>query len=159
MHIKIIAVGKLKEKYLADAYSEYAKRLSGYCNLNVIELSPCKVDEAHGKAATDTAIEDEGDRILAKIPQRALVIPLCIEGKQMPSEKLADFIKSSAVEGVSEICFVIGGSYGLSDRVKRLGKLKFSMSEMTFPHQLMRVILLEQVYRAFKINAGEKYHK
>ena len=159
LKITVIAVGKAKEKYLADAYSEYAKRLSGYCNLNIIELAPCRADESSGKAATDAAIRDEGERILAKIPQRALVIPLCIEGKQMPSEALAKLIKDSSVEGVSEICFIIGGSYGLWDKVKAAGKIKFSMSEMTFPHQIARLMLLEQIYRAFKINEGGSYHK
>lgn len=159
LKITVIAVGKAKEKYLSDAYGEYIKRLSGYCNLNIIELSPCKADESAGKSATDAAIEDEGNRILAKIPPRALVLPLCIEGKQMPSEKLAELIKGTAIDGISEICFIIGGSYGLSSRVKAAGKLKFSMSEMTFPHQLARLMLLEQIYRAFKINEGGSYHK
>lgn len=158
LKVTIIAVGKAKEKYLADAYSEYAKRLSGYCNLNVVELSPCKADESSAASVSD-AIENEGDRIIAKLPQRALVIPLCIEGKQMPSEKLAELINNTAVFGTSEICFIIGGSYGLSQRVKNEGKIRFSMSEMTFPHQIARLMLLEQIYRAFKINEGGNYHK
>ena len=158
LKITIIAVGKAKEKYLADGYSEYSKRLSGYCNLNVIELSPTKADES-SPASISSAIENEGDRILAKIPQRALVLPLCIEGKQMPSTSLAELMQSTANSGTSELCFIIGGSYGLSDRVKKMGKIKFSMSEMTFPHQLARLMLLEQIYRAFKINEGGNYHK
>lgn len=158
LKIAIIAVGKAKEKYLADGYSEYAKRLSGYCNLNVIEISPQKADESSSSSIA-AAIESEGDKIIAKIPPRALVLPLCIEGKQMPSTSLAELFKSTANNGISEMCFIIGGSYGLSDRVKNSGKIKFSMSEMTFPHQLARLMLLEQIYRAFKINEGGNYHK
>ena len=158
LKITIIAVGKAKERYLADGYSEYSKRLSGYCNLNVVELSPAKADES-SSASILAAIENEGDRILAKTPSRALILPLCIEGKQMPSTSLAELIRSTANSGISEVCFIIGGSYGLSDRVKKLGKIKFSMSEMTFPHQLARLMLLEQIYRAFKINEGGNYHK
>ena len=158
LKITIIAVGKAKEKYLSDGYSEYIKRLSGYCNLNIVELAPTKADEG-SPASIAAAIENEGDRILAKIPARALVLPLCIEGKQMPSVALAELMKSTANSGTSEVCFIIGGSYGLSDRVKKMGKIKFSMSEMTFPHQLARLMLLEQIYRAFKINEGGNYHK
>ena len=158
LKVTIIAVGKAKEKYLADGYSEYIKRLSGYCNLNIVELTPTKADE-NSASSISAAIENEGDRILAKIPQRALVLPLCIEGKQMPSTSLAELMKSTANSGISEVCFIIGGSYGLSDRVKKTGKIKFSMSEMTFPHQLARLMLLEQIYRAFKINEGGHYHK
>ena len=157
--INIIAVGKPKEKYLIDAAAEYIKRLGAYCSLTVTEIPPCRVNESAGDAALRIAVEDEGDRILAKLPPRAFVIPMCIEGKQLSSEGLASLIAEKSVSGIDTVCFVIGGSYGLSDRVKEKGGLRLSMSEMTFPHQLARVMLLEQIYRAFKINEGGKYHK
>ncbi len=158
LKITLIAVGKAKEKYLAEGYNEYIKRLSGYCNLSIFELTPVKADESSA-ASINNAIQKEGEMILSKIPQRAAVIPMCIEGKQMKSEALGEFFQKSAVEGVGDICFIIGGSYGLSENVKNLGKIRLSMSEMTFPHQLARLMLLEQIYRAFKINEGSSYHK
>lgn len=156
--ITVIAVGKLKEKYLEDAYSEYSKRLKGYCNLQIIELSPARADEGSA-ASISAAIEDEGARILAKIPQKSLVIPMCIEGKELSSEELAAVIKNAPLDAFSEITFIIGGSYGLSDKVKAQGKIRLSMSKMTFPHQIARIMLLEQIYRGFKINEGGSYHK
>ncbi len=156
--ITLIAVGKLKEKYLTDAFSEYQKRLKGYSSFEMIELSPARADE-NSKLSISAAIEDEGKRILAKIPQKALIIPMCIEGVGYSSEQLADLIKKAPLESYSNLCFIIGGSYGLSDEVKKLGKVKLSMSNMTFPHQLARIMLLEQIYRGFKIIEGGNYHK
>lgn len=147
--VEIIAVGKIKEKYLRDAIDEYSKRLSRYCNFKITEVSDF--------ADTPSAIEKEAALILPKI--KGLCVPLCVEGKQLSSEELAEFIEKSATEGTSHITFIIGGSRGLADEVKQKGSLKLSFSKMTFPHQLMRVILAEQIYRAFKINNNENYHK
>lgn len=147
--IEILAVGKIKEPYLRDAMNEYAKRLSRYCVFKVTEV-PDFMD-------TPSSITKEGDLLLPKM--KGVCVPLCIEGKQLSSEELADFIAETAVQGDSHITFIIGGSNGLDQRVKDKGKRKLSFSKMTFPHQLMRVILAEQVYRAFKIINHESYHK
>ena len=157
--VTIICEGKLKEKYLRDACAEYAKRLSAYCKLNIIELNPHRISENPSAAEIDSALEAEAKEILAKIPNTAKVYAMCIEGKQMSSEKLSKEISSSAVQGFNNIVFIIGGSHGLSDYVKKRADFKLSMSEMTFPHQLARVMLLEQIYRAYQIANGGKYHK
>jgi len=147
--IEIIAVGKIKEKYLKDAIDEYSKRLSRYCAFKITEVQDYADDEQE--------LQKESTLILPKI--KGVCVPLCIEGKQISSEELADFISKCAVEGSSHISFIIGGSQGLHDCVKQKSSFKLSFSKMTFPHQLMRVILAEQIYRAFKINSGETYHK
>ena len=147
--VEIIAVGKIKEKFFRDALDEYKKRLSRYCDFKITEVSDFP--------DSSSTIEREGALILPKI--KGMCIPLCVEGKQLSSEELADFISKSTVDGTSHITFIIGGSNGLSDEVKAKGKLKLSFSKMTFPHQLMRVILSEQIYRAFKIINNERYHK
>lgn len=147
--IEIVAVGKIKEKYFTDALSEYQKRLGRYCNFKITQLPDFPDDSME--------IQREAELIIPKI--KGLCVPLCVEGKQLSSEELADFISNAAVEGNSHICFVIGGSNGLDDRVKNMGRMKLSFSKMTFPHQLMRVILAEQIYRAFKIINNENYHK
>ena len=157
--VTIICEGKLKEKYLRDACAEYAKRLSAYCKLNIIELNPHRISENPSAAEIDAVLEAEAKEILAKIPNTAKVYAICIEGKQMPSEKLAKEISACAVQGFNNIVFIIGGSHGLSDSVKKRADFKLSMSEMTFPHQLARVMLLEQIYRAYQISNGGKYHK
>ena len=147
--IEVIAVGKIKEKYLKDAISEYSKRLSRYCSFKITEV-PDSIDD-------EQAIYKEGAIILSRI--KGIVVPLCVEGSQKSSENFADFIEKCAVDGNSHITFIIGGSRGLDEQIKKMGKIKLSFSNMTFPHQLMRVILLEQIYRASKINSGESYHK
>ena len=147
--IEIIAVGKIKEKYFLDALSEYQKRLGRYCNFKITQVADFPDDNME--------MQREAQLILPKI--KGLCVPLCIEGKQLSSEDLADFIKQESVNGTSHICFVIGGSNGLDDQIKNMGKLKLSFSKMTFPHQLMRVVLAEQIYRAFKIINNESYHK
>lgn len=157
--VTIICEGKLKEKYLRDACAEYAKRLSAYCKLNIIELNPHRISENPSAAEIDAVLEAEAKEILAKIPNTAKVYAMCIEGKQMSSEKLSKEISSCAVQGFNNIVFIIGGSHGLSDSVKKRAAFKLSMSEMTFPHQLARVMLLEQIYRAYQISNGGKYHK
>ena len=147
--IEIIAVGKVKEKFFTAAIEEYAKRLSRYCNFKITQVNDFPDDNME--------IEKEAELIIPKI--KGICVPLCIEGKELSSEELAGFINKMSVEGNSHICFIIGGSQGLDDRIKNMGKLKLSFSKMTFPHQLMRVILTEQIYRAFKIINNENYHK
>ena len=159
LKVDIIFVGTVKERYLTDAINEYEKRLSAYCTLNDICIKDEKLPERASAAEISAALKREGERILAAIPPRAYTIALCVEGKQMPSEKFAERLSTLGVEGYSEVCLIIGASDGLSDEVKRAAKLRLSVSEMTFPHQLMRVILLEQLYRGFNIAFGGKYHK
>lgn len=157
MNINIICVGKIKEKYLKDAIAEYSKRISRFAKVEICELADEKIPENASQKQEETVKEKEGDAILARLKD-GYTIALCVEGKQMPSEMLAEKINGICMTD-SRINFVIGGSLGLDERVKKIADMKLSFSQMTFPHQLMRVILLEQVYRAFKINAGEKYHK
>lgn len=158
--VTIICVGKLKENYLRMACAEYQKRLSLFCKLNIVEVDEYKVPSNPSQAQIQKAIDEEGKQILTHIKfGNSCLIPMCIEGKQLSSEALAERIAQTALNGKSEIYFVIGGSFGLSDEVKRAGELRLSMSPMTFPHQLARVMLLEQVYRAFQINGNGKYHK
>ncbi|WP_096437962.1 23S rRNA (pseudouridine(1915)-N(3))-methyltransferase RlmH [Alteribacter populi] len=159
MNITIITVGKLKEKYLKQGIQEYTKRLSAYANMQVVEVPDEKAPENMSEADTLNVKDKEGQRILAKINQDTHVIALAIEGKKWTSERLAKELDSLATYGKSKIAFVIGGSVGLSDEVLQRANGKLSFSDMTFPHQLMRLILVEQVYRAFKINRGEPYHK
>ena len=149
MNISILCIGKLKEKYWQDASAEYIKRLSRFCKLSVAEFPESKSDSK----------EEESSEILAKIPKGSYVIALDIGGKRFSSESFANKISDLALEGKSDICFIIGGSNGFDDRVRNASDLRLSFSDFTFPHQLMRVVLLEQIYRAYKINAGEKYHK
>ena len=157
--ITIIALGKLKEKYLRDACDEYKKRLGTLCKLKIFELDPVKLSDNPSQTEIDKALEKEAKEIFSKIPQNAKVVAMCIEGKQMPSEKLSSFFESTAVSGKAEIVFIIGSSFGLDESVKKRADVRLSMSEMTFPHQLARVMLLEQVYRAFMISNSSKYHK
>ncbi len=157
--VTVLCIGKLKERYLTDACGEYAKRLSAFCRLSVTELPEYRLPDNPSGAEIQKCIEKEGESILAKIPKDAFVIPMCIEGKMLTSPQLADKLAQIPLMGKSQIVFIIGGSCGLSDAVKARGNLRLSMSPMTFPHQLARVMLLEQVYRGFMINAGNKYHK
>ena len=157
--ITVVCVGKIKEKYFTDAISEYQKRLSRYCKLELLEVPDEATPDNPSMREKALVLEKEGERILKKIPDTAHVTALCIEGKQLSSEQLADNLSLLASSGVSHRVFVIGGSMGLSDAVKQRADMKLSFSPMTFPHQLMRVILFEQIYRAFTINHGGKYHK
>lgn len=159
MKITIIAVGKLKEKYLKQGIDEYIKRLSAYAKVDIIELPDEKAPENLSDQDMKIVKDKEGERILSKISPDAHVIALAIEGKMKSSEELADNMDRLATYGKSKVAFVIGGSLGLSDAVLKRADEKLSFSKMTFPHQLMRLILLEQVYRAFRINRGEPYHK
>nr|WP_315363531.1 23S rRNA (pseudouridine(1915)-N(3))-methyltransferase RlmH [Cytobacillus firmus] len=159
MNISIITVGKLKEKYLKQGIDEYLKRLSPYAKLDIIEVPDEKAPEELSETEMRQVKQKEGERILAKIHPDAHVIALAIEGKMKSSEELADTLDKLATYGKSKIAFVIGGSLGLSQEVLQRADDKLSFSKMTFPHQLMKLILLEQVYRAFRINRGEPYHK
>lgn len=159
MNINIIAVGKLKEKYLKQGIEEYRKRISAYANVQVIEVADEKAPENMSDAEEAQVKEKEGERILSKVPEDSHVIALAIKGKKWTSEQLAKELNDSALYGRSKVTFIIGGSLGLSEQVLKRADIHLSFSDMTFPHQLMRLILTEQVYRAFKINRGEPYHK
>jgi len=159
MNIDIIAVGKVKEKYMTSGIKEYQKRLKPYCHINIIEVSEQKAPENLSDKERLQVIEKEGKYILSKLKPSSFVIPLCIEGKQYPSEKMAEKLQDLMTSGKSHITFIIGGSLGLSDEVKSRGDLALSFSKLTYPHQLMRMILMEQIYRWFRIMRGEPYHK
>lgn len=158
MKISIVCIGKIKEKFYKDAIKEYEKRLSAYSKLNIIEINDEKV-KAENDSEIKIAMEKEGRNILSKIKDGQFVVTLEILGKNLSSEELASKMNSLALQGNSDVVFIIGGSYGLSDEVKRRSDLALSFSKMTFPHQLMRVVLVEQIYRAFKIIKKEPYHK
>ena len=158
MNINIICVGKLKERYWTEACAEYLKRLSSYCEVKVTEIKESR-QSGTGAAAEALVVEQEGRWILEKIDPKDYVIALAVKGKRLSSEGLADKINALGLEGRSDVCFVIGGSLGLSGDVLKRADMALSFSDMTFPHQLMRVILLEQIYRSFKIIRGETYHK
>ena len=159
MNIDIGCVGKVKERYLRDAIDEYRKRLSRFAKVDVIEVADEKTPEHASDTLNAQIKEKEGERILKHLRDGAFVVALAIEGDQLTSEQLAARIAQWGLHGVSHLQFVIGGSLGLDPRVLRRANMPLSFSKMTFPHQLMRVILLEQIYRAFKINAHEPYHK
>ncbi len=159
MNIQIIALGKLKEKYLTDAMKEYEKRISGFSKFSVTELEPVKISESPSEAEITAALESEAEKIIAKIPRDSMIIAMCIEGKQFGSEAFAQKINAAGINGKSNIVFIIGSSHGLAPKVKNMAQIKMSMSEMTFPHQLARVMLSEQIYRAFTIINNRKYHK
>ena len=159
MNIQIICIGKLKEKYWSEAIAEYSKRLSRFCSLEIIELKEARLPDK-ASHAEEEAVKTEGGRsILKAIKEGTYVITLEILGKQLTSPELAAKIENLSLEGKSNIAFVIGGSLGLSEEVSKRANFKLSFSKMTFPHQMMRVILLEQIYRSFKINRNETYHK
>jgi 23S rRNA (pseudouridine1915-N3)-methyltransferase len=152
-------VGKLKEKYWTLGVEEYLKRLSRYCNLEINELTDEKTPDNASSAMEEMIKNKEGERILKALKEDSYCIALAIEGKQLSSEELADKIDQIGINGISHISFIIGGSLGLSDEVLRRADYKLSFSKMTFPHQLMRVVLLEQIYRAYRINHNQPYHK
>lgn len=157
MQIELITVGKLKESWLREAYAEYDKRLSRYCRLHLTELPEARLPETPSASEIAAALQTEGKAILSVC--RGRIIAMCIEGKERSSEEFAELLRESAVTGDSTVSFVIGSSFGLSDEVKSRADLRFSMSKMTFTHQIARVLLMEQLYRAFQIQTGGKYHK
>lgn len=159
MKITIVSVGKIKEKFFEDAIKEYSKRLSKYCKLNIIEVKDEKTKENASEKEENLVKEIEGKRILEKISDSSKIIALAIEGKEFDSIGLSKELENNRVSGDSDITFVIGGSLGLHETVLDRASLKLSFSKMTFPHQLMRVILLEQIYRSFRIINNEPYHK
>ncbi len=159
MKITVIAVGKIKEKYLRDAVAEYCKRLSRYCRLEILETADEKTPDSASPAQEEQIRDREGERILRCIRDDMYVITLEIDGAMLSSEKLADKLESLGVQGKSSLAFVIGGSLGLGEAVRKRSDYALSFSPMTFPHQLMRVILLEQIYRSYRIIHREPYHK
>lgn len=159
MNITLITVGKLKEKYLKDAISEYSKRLNRYCKLDIIELQDEKTPENASSKEETLIKEKEGEKILSSIKDNMYVVALDLNGKMLSSEEFSTFIEDLGLKGSSNIAFVIGGSLGLSKEVLNRADYKLCFSKMTFPHQLFRVMLLEQIYRGFRISRGEPYHK
>lgn len=155
----VVCVGKLKEAYWREACAEYSKRLSAYLQLDIREIEEERAPRDPSPAQIDAVIRAEGQRILSRLPAGSTVIPLCIEGKPLTSPALAQELDTLAIHGKGHVTFVIGGSFGLSEEVKARAARRLSMSPMTFPHQLARVMLLEQLYRAAQISAGGKYHK
>lgn len=158
LHIKLITVGTLKEKYLKEAVAEYEKRLGAYARVEILELKEVRVAENPAPAEIQAVLEKEADAILAAIPPRAYTVALCVEGQMRSSEQLATLLQN-AMSQSSELCLVIGSSHGLAPRVKAAANYRLSVSALTFPHQLMRVLLLETVYRSLSILHGSKYHK
>lgn len=156
MKIKIIALGKIKEKFLKDGIDEFLKRLIPYASLEIVELNPVEIKDEN---LIQKALDEEGKNILSHIKDDSFVITMEIQGKQLSSEEFAQKINDIIMNGISELIFIIGSSYGISDEVSKRSDFKLSMSKMTFLHQFARLILVEQIYRAFKILKGEKYHK
>ena len=159
MKIKVICMGKLKEKYLKDGIAEYCKRLSRFTKLEILELVDEKTPDHASAAENEKILENAADRILSKIADREFVIALAIEGEQFPSETFAKTISEITIKGFSDVTFIIGGSLGLAPAVKKRANLLMSFGKLTLPHQLMRLVLMEQIYRAFMIQAGSPYHK
>ncbi len=158
MRVSILCVGKIKEKFYTDAISEYAKRLGRFCDFEIIEIPDEKIPDKASDKEKDMIKQREGDKLLSKLKPDSFVISLCIEGRTLSSEELADTVQS-AFNNTNHITFIIGGSLGLSDDVKAKSSLRLSFGRMTLPHQLMRVVLTEQIYRSFMINHGGTYHK
>lgn len=159
LNMRIVCVGKLREQFYIDAFNEYSKRLSAYCKFECVELNETKLGSSPSDKQIAAALDKEAVYIERALGKDAYVIAMCVEGKQLKSEDFAQKINSLAVSGRGRICFVIGGSFGISQRIKQRADMRLSMSEMTFPHHLARVMLAEQIYRAFKIIKGSKYHK
>lgn len=159
LSVKLLCVGKLGEKFWTEAVREYEKRLSGYCKLEIIELPEQRLPQSPSAGETRAALAREADAVRAKIPQGSSVVALCIEGQKLSSEAFAEKLGTMTAHGVSRLCLLLGGSCGLDESLKREAALRLSMSPMTFPHHLARVMVLEQIYRALNILAGGKYHK
>lgn len=157
--IKLVCVGKMREKFYIEAFEEYRKRLGTYCRLECVELAEQRLPERPSPGEIAAALEREGAEILKNIPADAYAAALCVEGREKSSEELSALLTERELSGKPKLCFLIGGSYGMSESVKARADLKLSMSKMTFPHHLARVMLAEQIYRAFKIAEGSRYHK
>ena len=158
MNVKFITLGTLKESYLRDAAAEYEKRLGAFCRFDMVQLKEERLSDNPSDNEIKNALLKESEKIFAEIPPKAYCVAMCVEGKQLSSEELSQKIDEVALER-GNICFIIGSSFGLSDAVKQRADMRLSISKLTFPHQLMRVVLLEAVYRAFNISKGTKYHK
>jgi 23S rRNA (pseudouridine1915-N3)-methyltransferase len=158
LNVKLITLGTLKEAYLRDAAAEYEKRLGAFCRFELVQLKEERLSDDPSESEIKNALAKESEKILALIPARAYVVAMCVEGKQLTSPELAEKLEEISAR-TSDVCFIIGSSFGLSDTVKQRADLRLSVSKLTFPHQLMRVILLETVYRAFNIQKGTRYHK
>lgn len=159
MNIILLCVGKLKEDYLKAACGEYEKRLSGFCSFTVQSVDAEKLSDNPSEAEIESALTKEGQKLMKKIPPNAYVITMCIEGRQKSSEEFAETMEAAAQKGFGTVVFIIGSSYGLGDNIKNVSNARLSMSKMTFPHQLARVMLMEQIYRAYTIINNRKYHK
>lgn len=159
LNVKLVCVGKMREKFYIDAFNEYAKRLQAYCRLELVEIPEQRLGDRPSEREIAAALEREGQEILKAVPPDAFLVALCVEGKQIPSEGMAELISVRENSGKPKLCFLIGGSFGLASTVKARADKKLSMSQMTFPHHLARVMLAEQIYRGFKINEGSQYHK
>lgn len=159
LNIKLICVGRLREKFYIDAFDEYARRLSAYCKFECVELNEVKLGDKPSDKEIENALVRESAGIEKAIPKDAYVIAMCVGAKQLKSEELAQKINSLALSGRGKICFIIGGSFGMAESVKKRADMRLGMSAMTFPHHLARVMLTEQIYRSFKIIEGSRYHK
>ena len=159
LNVKLICVGKMREKFYIDAFEEYRKRLQAYCRLELLEITEQRLSDRPAEKEINAALKREGQEIMKAVPADAYLVALCVEGRQMPSGGMAELIAARENSGKPRLCFVIGGSFGLAPFVKARADKRLSMSEMTFPHHLARVMLIEQVYRGFKINEGSQYHK
>ena len=159
LSVRLVCVGKMRERFYIDAFAEYAKRLRAYCKLDCVELAEQRLSEQPSQKEILAALEAESADIMKNIPPDAYVVAMCVEGRQMKSEGMAKLIAERENSGKPKLCFIVGGSFGLDERVKESADFRLSMSEMTFPHHLARVMLAEQIYRGFKINEGSRYHK
>jgi 23S rRNA (pseudouridine1915-N3)-methyltransferase len=159
MHIHVISVGKTRESWVKEASAEYQKRLSAYCTISMTEISPVDLPQNPSQAQIDQALYAESEKILSKIPHKSYTVALTPEGKKLTSERFSQLLETTALNSVSDMSFIIGSTYGLSPRVKRIADLNLSLSDMTFPHRLARIMLLEQLFRGYTILNGGKYHK
>ena len=157
--VKFICVGRMREKFYIEAFGEYTKRLQSLCKFEIVEPNEQRLSDNPSEKEIKAALDREAQDIMKAIPNDAYVVAMCVEGKQMPSEGMGELIAARENSGKPKLCFVIGGSFGLADSVKQRADMKLSMSKMTFPHHLARVMLIEQLYRGFKINEGSRYHK
>ena len=159
LNVKFICVGKMRERFYIDAFGEYTKRLQPLCRFEIVEPQEVRLSDNPSEKEISAALDKEAADILRAIPNDSYVVAMCVEGRQMPSEGMAELISKTEASGRPKLCFVIGGSFGLAESVKQRANLRLSMSQMTFPHHLARVMLIEQLYRGFKINEGSRYHK
>ena len=159
LSVKLICVGKLRERFYTEAFAEYRKRLQGLCRFELAEIAEQRLPDSPSEKEITAALEKEAQEILRAVPDGAYLTALCVEGRPLPSEGLAALIRERENAGRPRLCFVVGGSFGLAPTVKERAQLRLSMSEMTFPHHLARIMLIEQIYRALMINAGTRYHK